>query len=157
LKALIMLHLSEGGLERYSVQVTPLVEQPRTSRSQVDLKAFFTPLPTRPHSRSGLTQAEASKHKLSKEDAPASDFGKMLGKRLLGRPGAKTPEEKVENIFLLSPASTIQLEGLLKWQGLQIWGDKGVGYSEDVLQASCRQPNSRVNTTDRGVNKVLYY
>jgi hypothetical protein len=101
----------------------------------VDLKSFFTPLPTRPHSRAGQDGAEIGRVRAGKEDTGnASDFGKLLGKKLLGRSGDRSQAEKPETVFVLGPAVQVQSEGLLPWIAMKVDGESGVGWTDKVCQ-----------------------
>lgn len=139
-KALSLLHLCDGRLDRYHVHLSnPSQEDAklRSSRSHVDLKSFFTPLPTRPHSRAGQDGAETGQTRIPKEDpGNASDFGRMLGKKLLGRSGDKV--DKPDVVFVLGPAVQVQPAGLLSWTSMRVKGQSGIGWTKEVCQVSLR-------------------
>ena len=140
--ALSLLHLCDGQVDRYEVYLstpTPEDAKIRSSRSHVDLKSFFTPLPTRPHSRAGQDGAEPGKNRIAKEDpGNASDFGRMLGKKLLGRSGDKSQAEKHEIVFVLGPASAVRPDGILPWSEIRVDGSIGIGWTDTVCQVRRR-------------------
>jgi hypothetical protein len=141
---LTLVCLTNGTVETYEVHlIDPMAEEAklRSSRSQMDLKSFFTPLPSRPQSRAGSEQTKTRTDK--EEPAKSSDFGKILGKRLLGRSSGKSVNEKMSQVFILGPPQQQKVEGLLPWTGIRLWGSLGIGWNSGLSQVNSAHVSCR--------------
>jgi len=135
---LTLFSLTAGSVETYEIHLSdPSLDTSKlkSTRSQVDLKSFFTPLPTRPHSRTGAIGPDANGN--DKDDpSKSSDFGKMLGKRLLGRSAGKITDEKLSRSFILGPARPQTNPGISSWSRISISGNMGLGWNSQAAQVS---------------------